>query len=236
VTEARIDTSADDAHATVDEQLEFERFVAELSYHFINLPGDQVNEAIRAGLGVICQQMALDRSTFYNLEPVGALASPISWTADGFSPLHSAVTPRTQFPWTIERILAGELLAFSTLDEIPCDIDRGNYRAIETKSAVTIPLSVDDHVVGAIVFDTVEQERTWPPHVRRQLTVIGNVFGQVLGRQRKDQRVWRWPRSVRRTRGAGPAEPRISGQVAIGLGPVFQNQFHGPRRRKLLRP
>ncbi len=188
MTEARIDTSADDAHrATLDEQLEFERFVGELSYQFIDLPGDQVNEAIRAGLGLVCEQMALDRSTFYNVEPDGAFANPISWTAAGFSPPHPAVTARTQFPWTIERILAGERLAFSTLEEIPCDIDRANYRAVETKSAVTIPLSVDGHVVGAIAFDTVERERTWTPHVRHRLAVIGNVFGQVLARQRRDQ-------------------------------------------------
>ncbi|MFL6280485.1 MAG: sigma-54 interaction domain-containing protein [Vicinamibacterales bacterium] len=186
--EALIDTSADDPHrVTLDDQLAFERFVAELSYQFINLPGDRVNEAIRTALGRVCQQIALDRSTFYKIEPGGVLADPISWTVDGIRPPHSPLPARTQFPWTIERILARELLAFSTLDEIPCDIDRGNYRAVGTKSAATIPLSVDGDVVGAVVFDTVAQERTWPQHVRHRLAVIGSVFAQVLARQRRDE-------------------------------------------------
>jgi formate hydrogenlyase transcriptional activator len=188
VRDVRIDTSAKDAHrVTLDEQLDFERFVADLSYRFINLPGDQVNEAIRSGLGRICQQMALDRSTFYKIDPDDVLADPIGWTADGIFPLHSAVAARTQFPWAIERILAGELLAFSTLDEIPCETDRASYRAVLTKSALTIPLSVDSRVVGAVVFDTVQQERPWPQHVRHRLAVIGSVFGQVLARQRRDE-------------------------------------------------
>ena len=34
--------------ASLEEQLEFERFVAELSFQFINLPNDQVADSIQA--------------------------------------------------------------------------------------------------------------------------------------------------------------------------------------------
>ena len=35
--------------AAIEGQLEFERFIAELSFQFINLPSDEVIEAIRPG-------------------------------------------------------------------------------------------------------------------------------------------------------------------------------------------
>src|SRR4051794_12263415 len=64
----------EDAHrAALEEQLEFERFVTELSSQFINLPDDQVDAAIRNGLAHVCTRLGLDRSTFYRIQPAGML-------------------------------------------------------------------------------------------------------------------------------------------------------------------
>jgi hypothetical protein len=46
---------------------EFDRFVAELSTQFINLPADRINEAIRKGLCRVRAEIALDRSTLTGL-------------------------------------------------------------------------------------------------------------------------------------------------------------------------
>ena len=64
----------DDARRlAVEEQLDFERFVADLSSRFINLPADRIEEAIRAGLGRICEQLGLDRAALYTIAPDGTL-------------------------------------------------------------------------------------------------------------------------------------------------------------------
>jgi formate hydrogenlyase transcriptional activator len=191
----------EDAHrAALEEQLEFERFVAELSFQFINLPGDQVAEAIKTGLGRICQQLGIDRSTFYKIDEEGSLTDPISWSAEGISPLNAQLPARSMFPWTSERILAGEVPAFSAIADIPAPTDRASYQAVETKSALTVPLSVNGRVVGALGFSTVRAERPWPAEVRHRLTVIGSVFGQVLARQQRDQAMQTAAREMQRLR------------------------------------
>jgi formate hydrogenlyase transcriptional activator len=189
----------EEAHrAVLEEPLEFERFVAELSFQFINLPDDQVNDAIRNGLGRICQQIGADHSTFYKIDANGLAVDPISWTAPGIGSVDAPAPAGTLFPWTIQQTLAGEMLAFSTLAEIPADIDRASYEALGTKSSLAVPLSVDGRVVGAVGFNTLLAERTWPAEVRHRLTVIGGVFGQVLARQRRDEAVRAASREVQR--------------------------------------
>jgi len=189
----------EDVHrAALEAQLEFERFVAELSFQFINLPDDQVAEAIKAGLSRICQQLGIDRSTFYKIDGDGSLTDPVSWSAEGISPLSTPVPARSIFPWTSERILAPDVPAFSTIAEIPSSIDRASYQAAGTKSGLTVPLSVNGRVVGALGFSTVLAERPWPVEVRHRLTVIGSVFGQVLARQQRDQAMRTAAREVQR--------------------------------------
>jgi formate hydrogenlyase transcriptional activator len=191
----------EDAHrAALEEQLDFERFLAELSFQFINLPDDQVDQAIKAGLGRICQQLGIDRSTFYKIDSDGSLTDPVGWSAEGISPLQTPVLARSIFPWTSERILAGEVAAFSAIADIPVPIDRASYQAAETKSALTIPLSVNGRVVGALDFSTVMAERAWPAEVRHRLTVIASVFGQVLARQQRDQAMRIAAREVQRVK------------------------------------
>jgi formate hydrogenlyase transcriptional activator len=189
----------EDAHrAALEEQLDFERFVAELSFQFINLPDGEVADAIRNGLGRMCRLIGADRGTFYRIDPESVFVDPISWTAPGVPPLQADVPAKTVFPWAIQRVLAGEVIAFSTLADIPADIDRASYHATGTKSSLMVPLSVDAQVIGTLGFDTVLGERTWSPEVRHRLTVMGGVFLQVLARQRRDEAVRAAAREVQR--------------------------------------
>jgi formate hydrogenlyase transcriptional activator len=173
--------------AALEEQLEFERFVAELSGRFINLPADRIDEAIRGGLARICEQLGLDRGSFYKVGPDGLLFDCVGWTAPGIPPVDGPMPGKERLPWAVERILAGEVVSFSTRDDVPSDVDRASYAALGVRSAVILPLSVDGRVEGAVGFNAVRAERTWPPEVVHRLSVIAGVFGQLLARRRRDE-------------------------------------------------
>ena len=177
----------DARRAALEERLEFERFIAELSFQFINLPSDQVDEAIRNGLRRVCEQFGLDRSAFFKIDPDGLLTDPLSWTRPGAPALTGPLPAKKLFPWMLERVLAGEVVAFSALDEIPNEIDRSTLHELGAKSGVIMPLSVDGRVVGTVGFSTVAAGRTWPTEVMHRLKMIAWVFEQVLARERRDE-------------------------------------------------
>jgi transcriptional regulator with GAF, ATPase, and Fis domain len=111
----------------------------------------------------------------------------VSWEGPDVPALTGPVPARDRFPWALDRLLSGEVLSFSTLDEVPNAIDRASFRAAGTRSTVVVPLSVDGRVAGAVSFNAVRAERTWRPEVVHRLRVIAAVFGQVLARRKGDE-------------------------------------------------
>ena len=177
------------AQRRTDRQREFERIVAELSFQFISLPGNDIVAAIQHGLGRISQELDLDRCVFVAIGPGRDLVEPVTWAARGIPPVEMPLPTSAQFPWATGRVLAGHVVAFSTLADVPSEIDRTAFAAIGMKSAVYVPLSVDGRVTGAVGFSTVRAERVWSSETVQRLKVFGGVFAQVLARQLRDEAV-----------------------------------------------
>jgi PAS domain S-box-containing protein len=172
-----------------EEQLEFERAVAEQAVAFINLPIDRVDDAIRDALRRTGEALNLDRSTFFRLQPDGIAVAPVGWERPGIPPAPAPVDVRAQFPWAYETIRAGRMLSFSSIDEIPSRLDREGFASMGVKSAVTMPLLVEGDVVGAVGFNALRTARSWPPDVVHRLSVFVTAFGSVLAQRQSDEAI-----------------------------------------------
>jgi formate hydrogenlyase transcriptional activator len=171
----------------VEEQLEFERLIAELSYNFINLPADQVIEAIRRALSRIGEALKVDRCSFYRIEANEVMLAPIGWSREGVEPPPVVTSAKQQFPWALETIVAGKTLCFSRTEEIPHPADRAGYEGFGIRSSVTVPLSVAGRVLGAVGFNMTAAERSWAPETLQRMNVIASIFGNVLARLEGDE-------------------------------------------------
>jgi transcriptional regulator with GAF, ATPase, and Fis domain len=171
----------------LQEQLEFERFVAELSGQFINVPVEQFADATREGLRRVCEHVGVDRSVCYTIDERGVPAEFATWADPG---VPAPPPAPTRFPWAIERVRAGLTAAFSTLADVPDEVDRESYEAMGVKSAVKMPLWAEGRVAGAVSFHAVRAERMWTPAITHRLAVIASVFGEILARRRRDEEVW----------------------------------------------
>ncbi len=211
---------------TVEEQLEFERLVAELSAKFINLPADQVPDAIRDALRRIGEGLDLDRCNFYRIQSDGAFVDPISWVRAGFPPPPAPVAAEKDFPWALDTFRAGQVLCFSSVDEIPSPVDRENYRATGIRSALTVPLSVAGEIIGAVGFNRLREARPWAPETVHRLRVIAGAFGNVLARQKADASLAKALAEVERLRDQLHAENvylRREAQERLGTGAIVGN-------------
>jgi formate hydrogenlyase transcriptional activator len=170
----------------LENQLAFERLVAELSARFIDIHPEQIESSIQDGLRRIVESFDLDRGLFYAIEPDGVFSDITSWTGPDIPSIPRRVSAKERFPFTLERILSGDVVSFSTPAEIPDERDRESFRALGTKSAVIVSLSVAGRVAGAVGFSTVRAERTWAPPVVHRFKVIASVFAQVMSRRQSE--------------------------------------------------
>ena len=175
------------ARAAMEQRLAVETLIGDLSSQFINLRDEQIDEGIRCGLQRICTLLDLDRATLVRVGTEGAMLDPLSWTAPGVIPIDRDWASADRFPWTVEQLISGNIVCFSTRDEVPDEVDRRNYEALGTLSSVSVPLSVEGRISALVGFSAVRQAHVWAPELLRRITVIANVFGQLVARQHRDE-------------------------------------------------
>jgi formate hydrogenlyase transcriptional activator len=172
----------------VNQKLEFEQLIAESSVKFINLPPDQVMEAIRDAIRRVAEILDVDCCTFFRIPDGEFSAGPIAWWGRPGVASAPLTTPlKERFPWVRETILAGNVLRFSTLDEIPNAVDRQGCEAHGIHAAVILPISVCGQVVGAISFTMMRSERHWTAETLHTMRVLAAVLGNILARCENDE-------------------------------------------------
>jgi PAS domain S-box-containing protein len=173
--------------STIAKQLAFERLMADLSSRFIYVPPDQIGGTLADALRQICEALELDRGTLYLVDRVGVLIEDMSWAAGGIESVPIPIAANERFPWTVERVLAGQLVQFARQEEIPNQTDRQSYQEFGIKSAMVLPLSLGGHVTGAVSFHAVRAERPWSSEVARRFKLLSGVFEQVMARRQSEK-------------------------------------------------
>jgi PAS domain S-box-containing protein len=220
------------ARLAVENQLEFERLIAELSFKFINVPSDQLIEAVEDGLRRIGETLEVDRCVFYRFrdrdQPLVAISS---WRRAGVDPPPVVTSPTERFPWLHETLHSGQLLCFSRTDEIPNPIDRAGYESYGVRSALIVPLSTSGRLVGALGFNMIREERSWAPATIHSVRVLGAVFGNVLARSENDEVLRQTISQIERVRDQLQAEnvylrrevqDRLGASTIIGRSPAIR--------------
>jgi PAS domain S-box-containing protein len=174
--------------AAHEDQLAFERLVADLSREFINIPADQVTPAIAGALRRICDRLGLAHGSFYTVAADGALgesidASPERDATEASAPATAALHG------ALERLLAGlDGNRSSAREPIEMDVADGPALGSSSLRAVAVPLSLDGRTAGLVCFQYRPAASTCPQMMHR-LGIVGSVFNQVLARQRRDEQL-----------------------------------------------
>ena len=169
----------------------FEQLLADLSAAFMNVPSNQVDPSIRHAQQRIVEALDLDRCTLSIVEDRDLVHSH-DWISPesrskAWLPPGAGVSARELFPWTLAKVQAGELVQFSSVDEMPDVQDRESYRRFGTKSAVIVPLRVAGQPLGALAFAAVRAQRSWPPATVDRLQLVAGAFAGMVARRNADE-------------------------------------------------
>ena len=169
----------------------FETLISDLSSRFINLSPDEVDGEIEDSLRRVCGLLDIDLAVLWQWSTAApdviapTHAYPGLDGLESLEPLH-----QEQFPWIRQEILAGRVVALSSLEGLPAeaDVDREFCRLYGVISNLSLPLSVGgERPVGLIGFNTLKAERDWPDEVVKRLQLVAQVFANALARKRADE-------------------------------------------------
>ena len=178
------------AEEYLKERLEFESLLVDISARFINLPVEQIDNEIEDSQGRICECIGLDFTALWRLSN----ESPRNYVLTHYyrhlegPPLPERMTADEHFPWCLEHVGAGDVIACST-EQLPAEAARDQevWRHYSIKSSLVIPLSAGgESPIGVVSFNTIKKERSWPEPLIKQLQLVVQIFTHALARKHAD--------------------------------------------------
>jgi formate hydrogenlyase transcriptional activator len=177
--------------ASVEELLEFERMLADLSARFANVPLDQVEFEIQVAQTILRQFLEFDRCTYLEFLSDGTLSVVSSSAIDSIGPVSlGPLTPH--LPWYLSKVSAGETIAYQAIPGgLPPEAtaEAEYWRKVNLCSHLSIPLRVDGRVAGVIAFSAFQEIRRWSDGLIARLKLVGGVFAQAIARKREQEKL-----------------------------------------------
>jgi formate hydrogenlyase transcriptional activator len=193
-------TTQGQTEKAVSNRVDFECLVADLSDQLKSLPAAQAPGILSDALRRIGEALEVDRCTFFQLETDSTIVDPLSWQQAGSAPSLDGLSVMDRFPGVWEAAREGRVVTFSHPAEVPNPVDRANFEAFGTRSAVILPIFVSAQLAGAISLETVRGERAWSPEVVHRLRLVGSVLGNLLARRQSDRAIARADADLKRLR------------------------------------
>jgi PAS domain S-box-containing protein len=168
--------------------------ISELCSAFVNVSAHEVDGEINRSLAFIVTYLGIDRGTLFQISAdhtsgqlthTWAATKSLSLDKGSVADLREGVFT---LPWTVEKMLQGIPVVFSSVSELPevAAADKHFFEEHGTKSNVTFPLSVAGEVTGAVAFSAIRSEIHWSDDLIVRLQMVAHVFASALARKRAD--------------------------------------------------
>ncbi len=181
----------DSTHQELDARLGFETLIADLSLCFINLPPNQVDREIEDAQRRVCECLDLDLCGLWQWSdesPEFLLLTHFYRSVAG-PPAPEPMDAQEYFPWSLKQVLAGKVIAVSSIDDLPPEAarDKEVWRHYGIKTTLTIPLSAGGGpLIGVLSFNNMKDDRPWPEVLVKRLHLVAQIFANAITRKRSD--------------------------------------------------
>jgi formate hydrogenlyase transcriptional activator len=174
----------------LEERLEFEKFLTDLSTRLVALPPDRVDDEIRNSLKEVLEFFQIDRCNLMRLLP-GKTHFMVTHNADVNSispyPLDTPV-PVSLFPWISEKLQKGEVLSFARLEELPEEAatDKPAVEKFGIRSGLYIPIAALRSTEYSLGISSAKEDRTCPDEYIPRLRLLGELFVNAIERSKAE--------------------------------------------------
>jgi PAS domain S-box-containing protein len=175
------------AEEAIQERLQFERLISDLSANFVKAASQDLEAKIEQGLELIARFLGVERASIGETsENKQETYIRYSYVAPGIRPLPPTLLS-TLFPWYTRTLNSGKVVVLSQIpDDFPggAEVEREFAQKEGFKSVLIVPLEIGGTVIGGMGFTAFHTERSWPEDLIQRLRLVGEVFSSALHRKR----------------------------------------------------
>jgi signal transduction histidine kinase/ActR/RegA family two-component response regulator len=167
-------------------RLRFERLIAAIASALVGLRGGDVTEGIRGGLAYLARHLGADRAYLFLPAPQGNGGHTVLWRREGEAAAPSG-WPETALAIHQRCGAVGNAggIRHSRSTPLPPGPDRAALRRLGIRDWLCLPMHRPAGAqVGILGFETVRSARRWRADDFALLRTAGEIFGNVLERER----------------------------------------------------
>lgn len=165
------------------EFVRYEKTLAWITSQLANVPEKQFDSALTQCLRELVESLDVDRCTVVLFSDRGKiLTATHSWARDGIRRVVIGTKIEAKLVWYTHQIRLGHIAQMSSASELPdgAVCERAYVEEVGLKSMISIPMIVEDTVIGALAFETFQSERQWPPEFVWRLRLAGQIVGLAI--------------------------------------------------------
>ena len=175
-------TERKEAENIIKHRADYQTLLARLSSDLIRSEPKQIDQQLQDSLRLVGNRYNLDAISVWWFTPMPTDLRPLyRWTRDQD---RAALAPlkQTDTPWIAQEILAGNLIAIDSVDELPeaASAEQNVLRELDVKSLLVVPLLVDEKLEGASVFAMTRETHRWSADTVAELRLLSeNLAGAI---------------------------------------------------------
>jgi len=168
-------------------RVRFDDLISEISTEFINLAPGDLDKGIEEVLKKIGKSAGVDHSAVF-LFKNGHGSDTHEWSARGIPSLKDKLQSvlLESFPWFVGKLRQGENILIRQVQDLPPEARAEKELLLDlgVKSLVSVPMVLNNSLVGFLGFDMVRREKTWSERTVSLLKIVGEIFVNALERKR----------------------------------------------------
>jgi signal transduction histidine kinase len=171
----------------LQQQISFERFLADLSAEFVNVPSARVDAEVERGLQQLVEFLKVDQAALGRFTPDGRLVVLHAHAVAGVPALPPGAFD-TDMKWYMGELAQGRVVRIPNIEAVPVEavVEREYMRKSRLKSHVGMPITVGGTPHWVLGIATFRRKRDFPQDLIPRLQLIGEVFANALARRDAD--------------------------------------------------
>jgi PAS domain-containing protein len=171
-------------------RLEFEKLIATISTHFINIPLDQIDRGIHRALQAIGEFAVVDRGYLFEFRDRFDSLLNYEWCGEDIESQRERrrILAEREFLWLIQKLKQAETIRIDDPSDLPPEAaaEKHEFEVAGIQSLICIPLIYGGQVVGCLGFEAVRTQKEWSDDMVSLLKMAGDMFVNALERKRAE--------------------------------------------------
>jgi transcriptional regulator with GAF, ATPase, and Fis domain len=184
------------AYDRIEHAMGFDRLLSEISATYINIPSKDMVRFIQKDLGRLGSFLNVERCIFYlagRKKGTYQIDERFNWWLEEDSEhikklqkwLKANPNYIDNYQYCFDKWNRGEVVQFSKLDDLPPEAEKLKqiHTRFGTQSWLSVPISVEGSIVGALVIATTRTHQVWPNALISRIRLFGEIFANAIKRK-----------------------------------------------------